>query len=93
MLSILIPIYNHNAFPLVEELHKQCLESKITFEILCQDDASQSVLNTFNEEINQLPNCSFISLKKNVYVSFFCVGNVKIQASQNLIKSLIKLLC
>lgn len=66
MFSILIPIYNHNAFPLVEELHKQCLESKITFEILCQDDASQSVLNTFNEEINQLPNCSFISLKKNV---------------------------
>lgn len=66
MLSILIPIYNYNAFPLVEELYKQCIECKIVFEILCQDDASQSVLNSYNEEINQFPNCSFISLKKNV---------------------------
>ena len=44
MLSILIPIYNYNSYPLVQELHKQCLESDIDFEILCQDDASNSEL-------------------------------------------------
>ena len=40
MLSILIPIYNYNVYPLVEELHKQCIECKIDFEIICIDDAS-----------------------------------------------------
>lgn len=59
MLSVLIPIYNYNAFPLVEELHKQCLQSGIPFEILCQDDASFSKLNEDNEKINTLQNSSF----------------------------------
>jgi len=59
MLSILIPVYNYNAQPLVNELVKQCNNSGITFEILCQDDASNSQLNILNQEINLLPNCSF----------------------------------
>lgn len=58
MLSILIPTYNYNVFPLVSELHKQCLESKIAFEILCQDDASKTI-ETENQKINLLENCSF----------------------------------
>ncbi|WP_430401018.1 glycosyltransferase [Flavobacterium sp.] len=66
MLSILIPIYNHNAFNLVKELNEQCINCGIEYEIICQDDASNSPLNVFNEEINQLPYCSFISLKQNV---------------------------
>ncbi len=66
MLSILIPIYNYNAFPLVLELHKQCLECAIDFEILCQDDASKSVLNSENEKINSLSNCTFTELKINI---------------------------
>ena len=66
MLSILIPIYNHNAFNLVKKLNEQCIECGIVYEIICQDDASNSPLNQFNEEINQLPNCSFVSLKQNV---------------------------
>ncbi len=66
MLSILIPIYNYNVFPLVSELHKQCLECKINFEILCQDDASLSTLNVFNEKVNSLSYCNFISLTKNI---------------------------
>jgi len=65
MLSILIPIYNYNAYPLVMELHKQCLECAIDFEILCQDDASKSVLNSENEKINSLSNCNFTELKVN----------------------------
>ena len=66
MLSILIPIYNYNAYPLVLELHKQCLECGIDFEILCQDDASKSVLNSENEKINSLSNCNFTELKVNI---------------------------
>jgi len=66
MLSILIPIYNYNAYPLVLELHKQCLECAIDFEILCQDDASKSVLNSENEKINSLSNCNFTELKVNI---------------------------
>jgi hypothetical protein len=66
MLSILIPIYNYNAYPLVLELHKQCLECKIDFEILCQDDASKSVLNSENDKINSLSNSNFTELKVNI---------------------------
>lgn len=65
MLSILIPIYNYNSYPLVKELHKQCLECEIEFEILCQDDASIQFLNE-NQKINSLENCSFKALEKNI---------------------------
>jgi glycosyltransferase involved in cell wall biosynthesis len=66
MLSILIPTYNYNVVPLVLELHKQCLECEIDFEILCQDDASNSDLNTENEIINSLENCSFFVNSNNL---------------------------
>jgi hypothetical protein len=58
MLSILIPIFNYNSYPLVNELHKYCLESKLHFEILCQDDASNEFLDE-NQKINTLENCNF----------------------------------
>ncbi|TDD74040.1 glycosyltransferase family 2 protein [Flavobacterium caseinilyticum] len=66
MLSILVPIYNYNVYPLVEELHKQCTECRINFEILCQDDASKSILNAINENVNTLSNCSFTALEENL---------------------------
>ena len=66
MLSVLITIYNYNLFPLVQELHKQCLDCKIAFEILTQDDASGSILNIENEKINGLSHCYFGILKENV---------------------------
>lgn len=69
MLSILIPVYNYNVFSLVEELAEECRFSGINFEILCQDDASNSVLNKENERINALQNCSFVSLEKNIGLS------------------------
>jgi hypothetical protein len=59
MLSILIPVYHYNALPLINELVKQCNCSGITFEILCQDDASNSQENILNKEINLISNCSF----------------------------------
>jgi hypothetical protein len=66
MLSILIPVYNYNILPLVNELVKQCNFRGIDFEILCQDDASNSSENILNQEINLLPNCSFFVNETNL---------------------------
>lgn len=66
MISILIPTYNYNVFPLVKEIHGQLTQSKITFEIICLDDASDSKFNKLNEPINLLNFSSFILLKKNI---------------------------
>lgn len=65
MLSILIPVYNYNAFSLVEKLHNQAVELNITFEIICLDDASD-LFKTENQEINRLQNCSFVVLDNNI---------------------------
>ncbi|WP_313805369.1 glycosyltransferase [Flavobacterium sp.] len=66
MLSILIPIYNYNVYPLVYELHQQCTKLGITFEILAQDDASKSPLNLENERVNSLNYCWFSSNNSNL---------------------------
>ena len=65
MLSILIPVYNYSVYLLVSELQKQCLESNIQFEILCQDDAS-NLFKIENEKINSLENCNFSINNLNV---------------------------
>jgi hypothetical protein len=65
MLSILIPVYNYNVYPLVSELHKQCLECGINFEILCQDDASDQI-KPDNQRINSIENCDFSKNKSNL---------------------------
>ncbi|MBU2950182.1 glycosyltransferase [Tamlana agarivorans] len=66
MISILIPIYNYNAFPLVSELVKQASFLKTDYEIICVDDASKSPLNQDNEKINTLKNATFFSNKENL---------------------------
>lgn len=65
MLSILIPTYNYNLVPLVLELHKQCLECEIDFEILCQDDASKLFFEE-NKKINGLKYCRFSKNNSNL---------------------------
>lgn len=65
MLSILIPVYNYNVVPLVLELHKQCLECEIDFEIKVIDDGSKLYIDE-NQEINSLSNCHFEVLAKNI---------------------------
>lgn len=65
MLSILIPTYNYNVYPLVSEIHKQCLECRIEFEILVFDDGSKQFL-VENEAINSIENCCFKVLEKNI---------------------------
>ncbi len=60
MLSILIPTYNYNVYPLAENLQERALKSGVIFELICIDDGSYSSLNESNEKINTLPNCTFI---------------------------------
>lgn len=65
MLSILIPVYNYDVFALVNNLHNQCTKSKITFEILCLDDAS-NLFTIENQRITQFKNTSFLTLESNI---------------------------
>lgn len=66
MLSILIPTYNYNVYPLVLKLWDECRALNIDFEILCQDDGSQSVYNIDNAEISNLENCHFSINEENI---------------------------
>ena len=65
MLSILIPTYNYNIYPLVSEIQRQCLDLKIVFEIICFDDASK-LFHHENNQINALPNCTYLILENNI---------------------------
>lgn len=58
MLSILLPIYQLDPFPLVKELHLQCIALGIPFEILVFDDSleANSLIAT---SINSLPHCNY----------------------------------
>ena len=69
MLSILIPTYNYNVFPLASQLEKQALASDILFEIICFDDGSKSSINSKNEKINSLTYSKFLAQQHNVGLS------------------------
>lgn len=58
MLSVLIPTYNYNVFPLVKEIHKQCEECGIEYEIIVIEDHPENNF-TQNQQINLLANCKF----------------------------------
>ena len=61
MLSILIPTYNYNVLPLVLELHKQCENCGIDFEIIVLDDASTDESTTsLNQKINELSFSNYL---------------------------------
>ena len=69
MLSILIPTYNYNVFPLAKQLSEQAQQANIVFEIICIDDGSQSSVNKNNLQINNLKSSTFIANKNNVGLS------------------------
>lgn len=65
MLSVLIPTYNYNVYPLVNEIHKQALRIELPFEILVFDDASTTVFETNNLLID-LEFVTYKKLAKNI---------------------------
>ena len=69
MISILIPCFDYNAYPLVSVLEKQALMLKIDFEIICIDDGSFSSKNDLNQKINLLTNSKFIESKEFIISS------------------------
>ncbi|MAQ41129.1 glycosyltransferase family 2 protein [Mesonia oceanica] len=67
MISILIPTYNCIAVNLIKELHSQCLQLEIDFEIICLDDASHKTDTIIaNREINTLHSVVFEELPQNI---------------------------
>lgn len=67
MISILIPTYNYDVFPLVENIYRQCEKANIQYEIIVFDDASTNKeIAGKNSEINSLAHCSFQILPKNI---------------------------
>lgn len=65
MISVLIPTYNYNVYPLVKEVHLQGEKLGITFEIIVYDDCSPKPILE-NEKINELPHGSYVKLPKNI---------------------------
>lgn len=66
MLSVLIPIYNFNVTNLVHDLHQQCVDLAIPFEIRCYDDGSTTQFLEQNKSIEKLENVVLIELQKNL---------------------------
>lgn len=67
MLSILIPTYNYNVFPLAQELQTQAKSEHIDFEIIVIDDAStdQHTVSK-NQNISLIDDCTYILLQQNI---------------------------
>lgn len=66
MLSILIPVYNFDVRRLVADLHGQCLEAGIEFEILCFDDGSAVEYKRKNVELRNLPKVTYREMPRNL---------------------------
>lgn len=69
MISILIPTYNYNVFPLAKSIEEQAININVDIEIIAIDDGSNSPLNLENEKINTLRGGKFVAQKKNVGLS------------------------
>lgn len=65
MLSILIPTYNYNVYPLVLELSEQCKKCGIKYEIQVVDDAG-NLFTGENQAINNLENCTYSINEHNI---------------------------
>lgn len=66
MLSILLPIYNFDIRPLVNDLHGQCEALGIGYEILCFDDGSTAAFKQMNKELWKLPNLIYREMPQNL---------------------------
>ena len=65
MLSIVIPVYNINCYPLVKSLLRQLDSCDIKFEIICIDDASTQSFHE-HQKFNKIDVVTYIYLEKNI---------------------------
>ena len=66
MLSVLIPVYNHNVVELVTELNNQCKKAEINYEIILADDASDNDFFKQYKRLEELPKIKVFRLGKNI---------------------------
>lgn len=66
MLSIVIPIYNHDVKRLVNSLLKQCQKVGVPFQILCFDDFSQSQYKALNRPLASIINVNYTEMTENL---------------------------
>lgn len=66
MVSILIPIYNFNIVPLVQDLHQQCESCGIVYEIIGLDDGSTTFYKHKNRSVAQFNNVIYKELPQNL---------------------------
>jgi glycosyltransferase involved in cell wall biosynthesis len=67
MLSVLIPTFNYNIYPLVKQIHAQLSKTDYVYEILCLDDHSTDQETvTLNQAINELSNATYTILPENI---------------------------
>ncbi|MGB0884792.1 MAG: glycosyltransferase family 2 protein [Chitinophagales bacterium] len=64
--SVLIPVYNFNVFPLVEQLDKIARHFDSSYEILLIDDNSSSFFKEKNKTISSFKYVNYIELDKNI---------------------------
>lgn len=65
MLSICIPIYNYNAFPLAKEMARQAEKESDDFEVLCYDDGSH-LFTEENKRTGSLTNVIYKKFPSNI---------------------------
>jgi len=65
LISILIPTYNYNVFPLVEKLYNEISHGVISYEILVCDDASPRP-SPENENIEKFENVNYLISENNL---------------------------
>lgn len=64
MLSLLIPTFNYNVYPLTLELSEQCKSCGIEYEVIALDDGSNLIFSE-NDQINNVANCRYLINEKN----------------------------
>ncbi|MFT2008771.1 glycosyltransferase family 2 protein [Pontibacter sp. 13R65] len=64
--SILIPVFNYDVRPLVEELLRQCLQLDLTFEILLIDDGSEEEIKFLNRALCKFESVDYRELPENI---------------------------
>ena len=66
MLSILIPIYNFDVRPLINDLQKQSELTGVEYEIICLDDGSTAHFKAIHKGLTTLSNVHYEELPQNL---------------------------
>lgn len=66
MLSVLIPVYNHDVNPLVTALDQQLTQAGIPYEIIIADDCSDEHFRVKNSTLTQGKNIQYIQNQSNM---------------------------